>query len=276
MIKVLINGINGKMGRAIAQSAYKSPEMKIIGGVGPTGRSYIGTDLGVLVGLGNAIGAKVYDDINQIIKKCDVVLDCTRAEITLKLLETCIKYKKSLVTGTTGFSDKEKKQIEEAGQCIPILLASNTSKIAHVFFEIIETLTKKLGKYADIDIIEMHDNKKPDAPSGTAKEIASIISSQLGVKLENIAEYGRKGKGIRPSQSICFSSIRSGGFPSSHKIIFGFQNEKIELQLDGYNMHPYANGIIDAAIFLSNKKPGFYAFDQVITDSNFKYKKGNS
>jgi len=260
MIKVLINGINGKMGRAIAQSAYKSPEMKIIGGVGPTGRSYIGTDLGVLVGLGNAIGANVYDDINQIIKKCDVVLDCTRAEVTLRLLETCIKYKKSLVTGTTGFSDKEKRQIEEAGQYIPILLA----------------LTKKLGKYADIDIIEMHDNKKPDAPSGTAKEIASIISSQLGAissqlgaKLENIAEYCRKGKGIRPSQSICFSSIRSGGFPSSHKIIFGFQNEKVELQLDGYNMHPYANGIIDAAIFLSNKKPGFYSFNQVITDSNF-------
>jgi len=269
MIKVLINGINGKMGRAIAQSAYKNPKIKIIGGIGPNGRSYIGADLGVLVGLGNATGAKVYDDINQIIKQCDVVLDCTRVEVTLKLLGTCIKYKKSLVTGTTGFSDREKKQIEKAGQYIPILLASNTSKIAHVFFEIVETLTKKLGKYADIDIIEKHDNKKPEAPSGTAKEIASIISDQLKVKLENIAEYGRKGKGIRPSQSICFSSIRSGGFPSSHKIIFGFQNEKIELQLDGYNMHPYANGIIDAAIFLSNKKPGFYSFDQTITDSNF-------
>jgi len=263
MIKVLINGINGKMGRAIAQIAYKNSEMKIIGGVGPTGRSYIGTNLGVLTGLGNAIGAKVYDDINQIIKQCDIVLDCTKTEVTLKLLKTCIKYKKSLVTGTTGFSDEEKNQIEKAGQYIPILLASNTSRIAHVFFEIVETITKKLGKYADIDIIEMHDNKKPDAPSGTAKEIASIISGQLEVKLEDIAEYGRRGKGIRPSQSICFSSIRSGGFPSSHKIIFGFQNEKIEIQLDGYNMHPYANGIIDAAIFLSDKKPGFYVIEQV-------------
>jgi 4-hydroxy-tetrahydrodipicolinate reductase len=266
MIKVLINVPSGKMGRAITQSAYKNPEMKIIGRVGPAGRSYIGTDLGVLVGLGNTIGAKVYDEINQIIEKCDVVLDCTRAEVTLKLLKTCIKYKKSLVTETTGFSDKEKNQIEKAGQYIPILLASNTSKIAHVFFEIVENLTKKLGKYADIDIIEMHDNKKPDAPSGTAKEIASIISGQLGVKLENIAEYSRRGKGIRPSQSICFSSIRSGGFPSSHKIIFGFQNEKIELQLDGYNMHAYANGIIDAAIFLSNKKPGFYIIEQVFEE----------
>jgi len=123
-----------------------------------------------------------------------------------------------------------------------------------------------LGKYADIDIIEMHDNKKPDAPSGTAIEIASIISDQWGVKLEDIAEYGKKGKGIRPSQSICFSSVRSGGFPSSHKIIFGFQNEKIELQLDGYNMHPYANGIIDAAMFLSNKKPGFYTIEQVFRE----------
>jgi len=263
MIKVLINGINGKMGRAIAQSTFKNSEMKIVGGVGPVGRPYIGTDLGVLVGLGNAIGVKVCDDINQIIEKCDIVLDCTRADVTLKLLETCLKYNKSLVTGTTGFSDNDKKKFKKAGQDIPILLAANTSRVAHIFFEIVQTLSKKLGKDADIDIIEMHENKKPDAPSGTAIEIASIISDQLGVKLDDIAEYGRKGKEIRPSQSICFSSIRSGGFPSSHKIIFGFQNEKIELQLDGYNMHSYADGIIDAALFLSNKKPGFYTIEEV-------------
>jgi len=267
MIKVLINGPNGKMGRAITQSAYKNSRTEIIGGVGPVGRPYIGKDLGILVGLGDIIGAKVYDDIDQIIEQCDIVLDCTRAEVTLKTLETCIEHKKSLITGTTGFSDKEKRQIKEAGQYIPILLASNTSRIANVFFEIVKTLTEKLGKNADIDIVEIHDNKKIDAPSGTAKEIATIIADQLGIKLENVAEYGRRGKGIRPSQSICFSSIRSGGFPTSHKIIFGFQNEKIELQLDGYNMHPYANGIIDAAIFLSDKKPGFYTIEQVFGDS---------
>ena len=55
MVKVLINGINGKMGRAITQSAYRNPEIKIVGGIGPVGRSYIGTDVGVLTGLGNAI-----------------------------------------------------------------------------------------------------------------------------------------------------------------------------------------------------------------------------
>jgi 4-hydroxy-tetrahydrodipicolinate reductase len=263
MVKVLINGINGKMGRAITQSAYRNPEMKIVGGIGPVGRSYIGTDVGVLTGLGNAIEAVVYDDIAQIIEECDIVIDCTRADVTLNLLGICLEYKKSLITGTTGFSDKEKKQIEEAGQHIPVLLAANTSRVAHVFFKIVRLLTKKLGQDADIDIIEMHENKKPDAPSGTAKEIASIISDQLGLKLDDIAEYGRKGKSIRPSQSICFSSIRSGGFPSSHKIIFGFKNEKIELQLDGYNMNSYADGIIDGTMFLSNKKAGLYTINQV-------------
>jgi len=266
MIKVLVNGPNGKMGRAITQSAYKNSRTEIIGGVGPTGRPYIGKDLGVLVGLGNIIGAKVYDDISQVIEQCDIVLDCTRTEVTLKILEACIKHKKALVTGTTGFSDKEKGQIEEAGQYIPVLLASNTSRVANVFFEIVKTLTKKLGKNVDIDIIEIHDNKKIDAPSGTAKEIGTIIAGQLGIKLENVAEYGRRGKGIRPFQSICFSSIRSGGFPTSHKIIFGFQNEKIELQLDGYNMHAYAEGIIDTAIFLSDKKPGFYTIKRVFSE----------
>ena len=263
MIKVLINGINGKMGRAIAHSAYKNTEIEIVAGVGPKERAYIGNDVGVVTGIGEVIGAKIYDDIEKIIGQCDIVIDCTRADITMNLLDNCLKYKKALVTGTTGFSDKEKSLMIQSGKVIPILLAANTSRIAHVFFDMVKELSEKLGKDADIDIIEMHENKKPDAPSGTALEIASIISGQMGMHLNEIAEYGRRGKGIRPANTICFSSIRSGGFPSSHKIIFGFENEKIELHLDGYNMNSYANGIIDATLFLSRQNPGFYTIDQV-------------
>jgi 4-hydroxy-tetrahydrodipicolinate reductase len=263
MIKILVNGPKGNMGQEIIRVAYNKPELEIVGGVGPVGRDYIGKDLGVLVGLGDIIGAIVYDNINLAIQKCDIVIDCTRPEVTLNTMEACIKYGKALVTGTTGFSDEESKLLKDAGKNIPILVASNTSKIAHIFFDLIKILTKRAGNKADIDIIEMHENKKLDAPSGTAMEIASLIADELHLKLDQVAEYGRKGKGIRPAQSICFHSIRSGNYPTSHKVIFGHQNEKIELAFDGYNMIPFAEGIVDAVKFLYNKKPGLYKIENV-------------
>lgn len=265
MVKALINGPKGNMGQEIIRIAYGKPEIEIVGGVGPVGRDYIGKDLGILLGLGDAIGAKVYDNINHIIHKCDIVIDCTRPEITMNILNVCIKNNKALVIGTTGFSDNEKKMIREAGEYIPILLASNTSKMAHVFFYILKILSKSVGKKADIDIIDIHGNKKLDAPSGTAKEIASIIADELNLELEKVAEYGRKGKGVRPAQSICFHSVRTGNYPTSHKVIFGFQNEKIELHYDGYNMHSAAEGIVDAVLFIYDKEPGFYTIEQVFS-----------
>ena len=265
MINILINGPNGNMGQEITRVAYSKPKLRIVGGVGPVGRDYINKDLGLLVGLGKITGSKVYDDIEIIIKDCDIVVDCTNPEVTINVLNTCIQNGKALVTGTTGFSDKERKLLEDAGKDIPILVASNTSKIAHIFFDLIKILAKRAGNKADIDIIEMHENKKLDAPSGTAKEIASLIANELHLQLNHVAEYGRKGKGIRPAQSICFHSIRSGNYPSSHKVIFGHQNEKIELAFDGYNMIPFAEGIVDAAEFLYNKKPGVYTMEDVFS-----------
>jgi len=142
-------------------------------------------------------------------------------------------------------------------------LASNTSKLAHLFFHLIKWIAGKVGKEADIDIIEMHDRNKLDAPSGTSKEIGHIIADELGLDFEKIARYQRKGKGIRPSQTIDYTSIRSGSYPTTHSVIFGFENERLELSFDGYNMFPFAAGIIEAAVFIHDKNPGLYTIEQV-------------
>lgn len=263
MTKLLIIGPKGNMGQEIVQVAYNRSEIEIVGGVGPAGRDYIGKDLGVLSGLGQEINAKVYDDINSIIGLCDVVVDCTNPEVTIKILKSCLENGKALVTGTTGFSDQDKKILKDASKQIPVLVASNTSRKAHIFFDLIKKLSKKTGREADIDIVEMHENKKLDAPSGTAKEIAAMIAAELDLDLSQAVEYGRKGKGIRKSNSICFHSIRSGNYPTSHRVIFGYQNEKIELHFDGYNMNSCAEGIVDAVSYISDKKPGFYRIEDV-------------
>jgi len=264
MVKVLIIGPNGKMGRAMVHSAHKNPNTLIVGGVGPKDREYIGMDLGALVGLGQNIGSKVVHDIGDIIEKCDVVLDCTRTEVSMQVLQVCMEYKRAFVTGTTGFSKAERKELKKAGKNIPVLHASNTSTIAHLLFYLVKIVAKEVGMKADIDIIEMHGNTKIDAPSGTANEIGEIISRELGLNLEKITEYGRKGKGMRSPHTIHFSSIRSGEIPSSHQVIFGFENERLELTHHAYNMNPFAEGMIESAIFINDKGPGCYDLNQVL------------
>ena len=262
MIKTLVAGPNGKMGKAMIQLAQGHPMITIVGGIGPKGRNYIGRDLGVIAGVGEDIDAIAYDDMNEILHRCDVVVECTNAEASLDILGQCVAAGKAFVSGTTGFTEEQQAQFRKVGERIPVLLASNTSKIAHLFFHLIKLVAGKVGKEADIDIIEMHDRDKLDAPSGTAKEIGHLIADELGLALDEIARYQRLGKGTRPSPTIDYSSIRTGNYATTHRVIFGFDNEKLELSFDGYNMYPFAGGILDAAVYLHNKSPGFYTIEQ--------------
>jgi 4-hydroxy-tetrahydrodipicolinate reductase len=264
MIKLLVMGPNGKMGKAMILRAHNHPEMRVVGGVGPKGCRYSGTDLGVVAGIGENIGVNASDDIEEVIHLCDVVVECTNADTSLEILDKCIAVGKPLVSGTTGFTVKQKAHFQAAGRFIPVMLASNTSKVAHLFFRLIEWITEDVGIHADIDIIEMHDRNKLDAPSGTSLQIGRIIANGLGRNFDEIARYQKKSKGDRPPNTIDYTSIRTGNFSTSHKVIFGFENEKLELTIDGYNMSPYAAGMIEAVGYLFEKKPGFYKIEQML------------
>ena len=264
MVKLLVIGPNGKMGKAMIHQACLHPEIELVGGVGPKGCCYSGTDLGVLAGIGKNLGVVAGDALDDVIHSCDVAVECTNADASLAILNTCVAAVTPLVSGTTGFTNEQKTLFKLAGESIPVLLASNTSKIAHLFFRLIDWITDEIGESADIDIIEMHDRNKLDAPSGTSRQIGSIIAQGLAKGLDEIARYQRKGKGARPPGTIDYTSIRTGNFPTSHKVIFGFENEKLELTIDGYNMLPYAAGMIEAACFLYDKKPGLYTIEQAI------------
>jgi len=266
MIKLLIVGPNGNMGRALARAAARTPGIRLVGGVGPKGRDYIGTDLGLLVGLGKHVGARVFDDIEHVIDDSDVVLECTRPTVSTEVLKACLDHQKAFTTGTTGFSEQQATRIQHAGDTIPVLHAANGSPIVHLLYRLIHLVSHEVGEEADIDIVEMHGNTKLDAPSGTAKEIAEIISETLGFDLDHVAEYGCRGTGQRKSESIQYSSIRSGGTPSTHRVIFGFPNERLELTHYTYNTGAFADGLIKGALFIGSKDRGFYTLRDAFED----------
>jgi len=261
-MKMIILGPTGKMGNAMVKCAHVNPDIELVGAVGPKGRDYIGKDIGLVCNLSETINIMVHDRLDEIINQCDLVLDCTLPQVSMQALACCVKHKKAFVSGTTGFSDDEKKAFKKAGESIPVVLASNTSKMMNILFKCIKDVALTIGSQGDIDIIDMHDNKKLDAPSGTAKSIAEMISKALNYE-HNDYTYGRNGMGIRKENSIAFNSIRSGGLPGSIKVLFGYENERMELSAHVYNMKTYADGMIEAGLFLKGKQPGLYRVKEV-------------
>lgn len=264
MIRTIIVGPRGKMGRLITQIAANSDELELTAGVGPKGRDYIGQDLGLVTLLGRELGVPVVDDLTKVIDSCDVIIDFSTKEMGLEVLRLAKQYKKALVCGTTGFSPAEKVLYCEAGETIPMLYAANTSKLVNVMNKLLQLATSAIGQETDIEILEMHDRWKKDAPSGTAKEMGELIAHELGVALSDAAVYGREGAGEREPGSIGYHSIRMGDTPSSHTVFFGGLGERLEISHHSTDWRGFAQGACDCAIFLAKQPPGYYSVSDVL------------
>lgn len=268
-MKVIIIGPRGKMGRLITQAAAGRGDMQLVAGIAPKGREYIGNDLGIVAMTGRELGVPVVDDLESVIGSCDVIIDFSTRETAMEVLALAVAHRKALVCGTTGFSPEEMGRFQDAAQKIPMLYAANTSKLVNIMNKILESVAKSIGKELDIEILEMHDQKKKDAPSGTSKEMGEIIAHALGKELSDIAVYGREGDCPRKSGTIGYHSLRAGNIPSSHTVYFGGIGERLEITHHAYNWECFARGACDCAAYLANKKPGFYTIKDVIGDGTF-------
>ena len=262
-MRIVIMGPAGKMGRLVVREALKRRlDFMIVGGVVPEGRPYVRLDIGKATGDG-FVGALCYDNLEWCIPVSEGVIDFTTPECTMETVKECVDYHRPLVIGTTGFSDIELKRIQHAATKIPILLAANTSKTTNLMYDFVEKAAQVLDD-ADVEIIEMHDRTKNDAPSGTAKEMGNIIADVWGKDLAEIADYGRDGK--REEGHIGFHSVRAGDISSTHTVIFGRMGERLEITHRAYDWTTYAQGALDAMLFLKGKEPGLYTFKDVLEE----------
>lgn len=263
-MKVIIVGPKGKMGRLITKIAAERDDLELAAGVGPKGREYIGKDLGVVTSLGYELGVPVVDDLESVIETCDVLIDFSTREMAMKVVDMAVKYKKALVCGTTGFTEEEFSKFEEAAQEIPMLYAANTSKLVNVMNKLLELVASTVGEEVDIEILEMHDQWKKDAPSGTSKEMGEVMAQALGKKLDEIKVHGREGVSPRVPGTIGYHSLRAGNIPSSHTVYFGGMGERLEITHHSYNWECFARGACDCAAYLEGKPAGFYTIKDVL------------
>ena len=263
-MKIIVIGPRGKMGRLITQVAAAREDMEIVAAVAPKGRDYIGTDLGTVALVGRELGVPVVDDLESVIEKGDVIIDFSTKENAMEVLDLAIQYKKGLVCGTTGFSPEEFARFKEAAKEIPMLYAANTSKLVNVMNKLLELVATTVGDEADIEILEMHDQWKKDAPSGTSREMGEIMAHAMGKELEDMAVYGRHGECPREKGTIGYHSLRAGNIPSSHSVYFGFMGERLEITHHSYNWECFARGACDCAAYLADKGAGFYTIKDVL------------
>lgn len=263
-MKVIVVGPRGKMGKLITQIAAGRDDMELVAGVAPKGREYVGRDLGQVAMTGYDLGSPVVDDLASVIDSCDVIIDFSTKEMAMEVLDLAIAHKKALVCGTTGFSAEEMQRFKDASAFIPMLYAANTSKLVNVMNKLLEVAASSIGEEADIEILEMHDQWKKDAPSGTSKEMGEIMARKMGKELEDIAVYGRHGVSPRENGTIGYHSLRAGNIPSSHTVFFGFMGERLEITHHSYNWECFARGACDCAAYLADKEPGFYTIRNVL------------
>ncbi len=246
MTKIATTGSNGRMGRALIRAIKLNSSVS----------------QGSIINRG--------DDIKQVLKDFDVLVDFTRPEATLEALSICQNAGKAMVIGTTGFSDDALKIIDQASSDIPIVFAPNMSIGVNLTLKLLETTTKVIGTDSNIEIVEAHHRHKVDAPSGTALKMGEVIANALGRDLSECAVYGRAVYGRegkeepRDSETIGFSSIRGGDVIGEHAVTFFMEGERVEITHKASSRMTYANGAVKACQWLIKQENGLYSMQDVL------------
>jgi len=220
-VRVLLIGAAGRMGKTVLDLAQSDLELEIAARC----------DLG--------------DSIEPAMKNCDVAIDFSQADSIDEICRAALQHGKSLVIGTTGHSQQQRKTIEQIAHSVPVVFASNFSVGMNVLFWLARKAAEFLGPDFSAEIIETHHRMKKDAPSGTAKMLAEIL------------------KAVRSSE-IPIQSIREGDVVGEHSVMFSGTGERLELTHRAASREIFATGALRAAKWVVGKPPKLYSMQDVL------------
>jgi len=264
MIKIGVAGAGGRMGSMICKGVVLAQDMVLAGATEHAEHLHIGRDIGELLGK-PPIGVRVTSDPAEGLKDASVIIDFSSPDATIRNLEFAYEGNKAMVIGTTGLSGDQRIEVEKLAESIPVVMASNMSIGVNVMFRVVGVLAGLLGDAYDCEIVEAHHRFKKDAPSGTAKSLASEIAKAKGIDLDSHARYERYGIiGERPMDEIGIQSVRAGDIVGDHTVIFAGNGERIELIHRAHSRETFASGALRAARWIADKKPGLYSMKDVL------------
>jgi 4-hydroxy-tetrahydrodipicolinate reductase len=268
-MRLVVAGAGGRMGRTLVKAIAEIKGLALAGAVDAPGSAAIGRDAGELAGLG-ANGIAVATDTAALLANADGLVDFTVPAATVAFVELTALLGKAHIIGTTGLKDGDEKLVAEAARKAVIVKSGNFSMGVNLIAALTRRVAKTLDDSFDVEIIEMHHNKKIDAPSGTALMFGRAAAEGRGIDLAKRSARGRDGEtGARRPGDIGFASLRGGTVVGEHSVIFAGPAERIELTHRAEDRMIFARGALHAAAWARGQKPGLYSMADVLGLKDF-------
>lgn len=259
-VDIVVMGAMGRMGQMILASCAKESNAQVIGAVERPDPSTLNKTTGV-----SSANIQLTQELKEVLKPGAVIIDFTAPDATLANLKVAQEVGANIVIGTTGFSAEEKKQIEIASQKIGVVFSPNMSMGVNILFKAAEMVARSLGVHYDVEIVEAHHNQKKDSPSGTALGLLEAVGRGHKCNIDEVAVYGREGMvGARPRGEIGVHGVRGGDIVGDHTVLYAGDGERIELKHIAHSRATFANGSVQAALYLSGKEKGLYTMFDVL------------
>ncbi len=238
-MRAVICGANGAMGKLICGILGQ----EVVGRVSIDGENNV---------------PKTFAELGQV--AADVVVDFSHHTAAADVLAYAKAIGAAAVIGTTGHTPEEKALIFQAAGEIPVFYSGNMS----LGIAVLCRLAKEAARFfpdADIEIVEVHHNRKVDAPSGTALMLFNAIKE---VRPEASANLGRSGEGKRTKEEIGISALRMGSVVGVHEVHIHTGTQHLTLRHEAVTRAMLADGAVDAARFMEGKGIGLYNMESML------------
>jgi len=257
MKRVAVVGAAGQMGVHVLNAVAAAPDLTLGAALEHSGHPELGKKVGPNIALSS--------DLAAALENCDVTIDFSSPDATLAMLREATPRGIAQVIATTGFEAAQQGEIEAAAQSCAIVQAANFSLGVNALIELVERAAAQLPDY-DLEVLEIHHNRKVDAPSGTALRLGEAAASARGQSLRDNAVYHREGQtGPRPSDSIGMQTLRGGDTVGEHTVFLVGPGERIELTHRALSRDNFATGASRAAAWACSQGPGLYSMQDVLS-----------
>jgi 4-hydroxy-tetrahydrodipicolinate reductase len=263
-MRLIVAGAGGRMGRTLVRAIAETDGVTLVGALEGPRSPFIGHDSGAVAGVGEN-GILIAADVRLRTSKADALIDFTTSQATVVLAALCAQAGIIHIIGTTGLSTADEGKLQEAANSAVIVKSGNMSLGVNLLAALAKRAAKTLDEEFDIEILEMHHNRKIDAPSGTALLLGQAAAEGRGIALAERSVRTRQGEvGARKPGDIGFASLRGGTVVGDHSVIFAGPGERLELSHKAEDRMIFARGALRAALWARGRKPGIYSMADVL------------
>lgn len=250
MIKAILHGACGRMGRMISDIVSRDDAIEIVAGVDAFGSKYA--------------QFPVYASLDECKEEADVIIDFSTASAMSGLFAYSAARGIPVVVCTTGLSEEQTAAMKETSSRVAVLKSANMSLGINLLQTLLAEAAPKLAAAGfDIEVVEKHHNQKIDAPSGTALVLADSINDAMDGAYTYVYDRSAR-RQKRPEKEIGISAVRGGTIVGDHDVIFAGEDEVITFSHRAYSRAVFGKGAVEAAKFLAGKQPGFYTMHDVL------------